>query len=48
MLVKITRLIMRIARAPPFSETLALKADSRDEGDFFWPGDADPDKVCEH
>ncbi|KAF8172917.1 GMC oxidoreductase [Mycena galopus ATCC 62051] len=44
-LIKATRLALRIARAEPLSSALDLPPDSKDESTFFWPGDANPDTV---
>ncbi|KAJ7861609.1 GMC oxidoreductase [Mycena leptocephala] len=46
-LLKATRLALRIARAEPLSSALDLPADSKDTSTFFWPGDADPDSVSD-
>ncbi|KAJ7461324.1 GMC oxidoreductase [Mycena galericulata] len=46
-LVKATRLALRIARTEPLSAALDLPADSKDQSTFFWPGDADPDTVSD-
>ncbi|KAJ7821470.1 GMC oxidoreductase [Mycena olivaceomarginata] len=46
-LLKATRLALRIARAEPLSRSLDLPADSKDQSTFFWPGDANPDKVSD-
>ncbi|KAJ7612768.1 GMC oxidoreductase [Roridomyces roridus] len=46
-LIKATRLALRLARAEPLASTLSLPADSKDESTYFWPGDADPDTVSD-
>ncbi|KAK6996808.1 GMC oxidoreductase [Favolaschia claudopus] len=46
-LIKATRLGLRIARAEPLASMLDLPADSDDESTFFWPGDANPDTVSD-
>ncbi len=39
------RFLLRLARTEPLASLLDLKAHATDTGDFFWPGDADPDQV---
>ncbi|KAJ6617203.1 GMC oxidoreductase [Mycena sp. CBHHK59/15] len=46
-LIKATRLALRIARASPLSSRLDLPEDSKDQTTFFWPGDANPDTVSD-
>ena len=48
-LIKATRLILRLARTPPLSDVLDLRnLPARPENpDFYWIGDADPDKASE-
>ncbi|KAJ7076687.1 GMC oxidoreductase [Mycena belliarum] len=46
-LIKATRLAMRIARAAPLSGAMDLPKDSQDSSTFFWPGDANPDTVTD-
>ncbi|KZT01774.1 GMC oxidoreductase [Laetiporus sulphureus 93-53] len=45
--VRGTRLLMRMARTEPLASVLDLKAHSTDKDDIFWPGDADPDKITD-
>jgi hypothetical protein len=44
-LIKATRLALRIARTEPLASALDLPKDSKDQSTFFWPGDASPDTV---
>ncbi|KAF8123816.1 GMC oxidoreductase [Mycena galopus ATCC 62051] len=46
-LIKATRLALRIARAEPIASSLELPEDSKDETTYFWPGDADPDTLTD-
>ncbi|KAJ7093831.1 GMC oxidoreductase [Mycena belliarum] len=46
-LIKATRLAMRITRAAPLSGAMDLPKDSKDSSTFFWPGDANPDTVTD-
>ncbi|KAJ7145563.1 GMC oxidoreductase [Mycena epipterygia] len=46
-LLKATRLGLRIARAEPLFDVLDLPDDSKDKSTFFWPGDANPDSVSD-
>ena len=54
-MLKALRLVLRIGRAEPLRSKLLLeklprkseKATPGSEGDFFWPGDADPDAVTD-
>ncbi|OBZ71487.1 L-sorbose 1-dehydrogenase [Grifola frondosa] len=45
MMIKATRLLLRIARTKSLSSWLDVKNSTEPTGDFFWPGDADPDTV---
>ncbi|KAJ6600363.1 GMC oxidoreductase [Mycena vulgaris] len=46
-LIKGTRLALRIARSEPLVNSLDLPEDSKDQSTFFWPGDANPDTVSD-
>ncbi|KAF7791371.1 hypothetical protein EIP86_002385 [Pleurotus ostreatoroseus] len=41
------RFLLRLARTEPLASMLDLKPHSTDTNDFFWPGDADPDKITD-
>ena len=45
-LVRGVRFSMRIGRANCVKNIVEPKADSTDTKDFFYMGDADPDRVC--
>ncbi|EIN09203.1 GMC oxidoreductase [Punctularia strigosozonata HHB-11173 SS5] len=47
LVVRATRLCLRIARSEPLKSILDLKPHSTNKSDFMWPGDADPDKVTD-
>jgi choline dehydrogenase len=44
-LIKSTRLLLRIARSSPFVGKLDLPKDTTEKSSFWWPGDANPDTV---
>nr|GAT51506.1 GMC oxidoreductase [Mycena chlorophos] len=46
-LVKATRLALRIVRAAPLAGIVQIPEHSEDETTYFWPGDADPDAVSD-
>ncbi|KAF7320668.1 GMC oxidoreductase [Mycena chlorophos] len=46
-LVKATRLALRIVRAAPLARIVRLPEHSEDKTTYFWPGDADPDTVTD-
>ncbi|KAJ7686122.1 GMC oxidoreductase [Mycena rosella] len=46
-LIKATRLALRIARSEPLASALDLPEDSTDQSTFYWPGDAHPDTVSD-
>ncbi|OBZ71183.1 L-sorbose 1-dehydrogenase [Grifola frondosa] len=47
MMIKATRLLLRVARTKSLSTWLDVKNSAEPTGDFFWPGDADPDTVSD-
>ncbi|KAJ6600370.1 hypothetical protein DFH09DRAFT_892819, partial [Mycena vulgaris] len=46
-LIKGTRLALRIARSEPLVSSLDLPEDSKDQSTFVWPGDTNPDTVSD-
>ncbi|KAJ6461384.1 hypothetical protein C8R45DRAFT_1179258 [Mycena sanguinolenta] len=46
-LIKATRLTLRIARDEPLTGSLELPEDSKDESTYFWPGDANSDTLTD-
>ena len=50
MLIRSVRLLLHLARTPPLSEALDLRNEPTKpkDADYYWIGDADPDKVRSH
>ncbi|TBU31303.1 GMC oxidoreductase [Dichomitus squalens] len=46
-MIRATRLLLRLARAPPLSDALDLRTLSAPGDPLFWPGDADPEKIMD-
>lgn len=46
-LIKSVRFLLHLARTEPLSDVLDLRSTTTKDS-LFWPGDADPDKVCPH
>ena len=48
-LIKATRLILRLARTPPLAVVLDVRnlAERPADANWFWPGDADPDRISD-
>ncbi|GBE80631.1 Pyranose dehydrogenase 1 [Sparassis crispa] len=42
-----TRFLLRMAHTEPLASALDLRPESQDKSSFFWPGDADPEKVTD-